>query len=176
MDLQRVEVLKGPQGTLYGQGSVAGAIRYITNAPRLDAFEGKIDVSETFIDDGDSKETVTGVLNVPLVADKLAVRLAATYEQGGGWQDQPEAGIEDGNDQDLLNVRAKALWQINDAFCGRRHGRGPSQREQARPRLRESGSHGHHRRRSRARADPEEISSTTCTTSTWCTTSAARSC
>ena len=116
MDLQRVEVLKGPQGTLYGQGSVAGAIRYITNAPRLDAFEGKIDVSETFIDDGDSKETVTGVLNVPLVADKLAVRLAATYEQGGGWQDQPEADIEDGNDQDLLNVRAKVLWQINDRF------------------------------------------------------------
>jgi iron complex outermembrane recepter protein len=116
MDLQRVEVLKGPQGTLYGQGSVAGAIRYITNAPRLDAFEGKIDVSETFIDDGDSKETVTGVLNVPLVADKLAVRLAATYEQGGGWQDQPEAGIEDGNDQDLLNVRAKLLWQISDQF------------------------------------------------------------
>lgn len=116
MDLQRVEVLKGPQGTLYGQGSVAGAIRYITNSPRLDAFEGKVDVSETFIDDGDSKETFTGVLNVPLVTDKLAVRVAATFEQGGGWQDQPEAGIEDGNDQDLMNVRAKVLWQISDQF------------------------------------------------------------
>ncbi len=117
MDLQRVEVLKGPQGTLYGQGSVAGAIRYITNKPRLDAFEGKVDVSETFIDGGDTKETFTGVLNAPLVADKLAVRLAATLEQGGGWQDQPEAGIADGNDQDLMNVRAKVLWQISDQFA-----------------------------------------------------------
>ncbi len=116
MDLQRVEVLKGPQGTLYGQGSVAGAIRYITNKPRLDAFEGKVDVSETFIDGGDTKETFTGVLNMPLVADKLAVRLAATLEQGGGWQDQPEAGIEDANNQDLVNVRAKVLWQISDEF------------------------------------------------------------
>jgi iron complex outermembrane recepter protein len=116
MDLQRVEVLKGPQGTLYGQGSVAGAIRYITNSPRLDAFEGKLDVSETFIDGGDTKETFTGILNVPLVSDKLAVRLAATLEQGGGWQDQPEANIEDGNDQDLVNVRAKVLWQISDQF------------------------------------------------------------
>jgi outer membrane receptor protein involved in Fe transport len=116
MDLQRVEVLKGPQGTLYGQGSVAGAIRYITNAPRLDAVEGKVDVSETFIDGGDTKETFTGVLNVPLVSEKLAVRLAATLEQGGGWQDQPEAGIEDGNNQDLVNVRAKLLWQISDQF------------------------------------------------------------
>ncbi|HEX7115683.1 MAG TPA: TonB-dependent receptor, partial [Steroidobacter sp.] len=116
MDLQRVEVLKGPQGTLYGQGSVAGAIRYITNKPRLDRFEGKLEVSETFIDEGDTKETFTGVLNVPLVTDKLAVRLAATLEQGGGWQDQPEAGIEDGNNQDLVNVRTKVLWQITERF------------------------------------------------------------
>jgi outer membrane receptor protein involved in Fe transport len=116
MDLQRVEVLKGPQGTLYGQGSVAGAIRYITNKPQLDRFEGKLEVSETFIDEGDTKETFTGVLNVPLVTDKLAVRLAATLEQGGGWQDQPEAGIEDGNNQDLVNVRTKVLWQITDQF------------------------------------------------------------
>jgi iron complex outermembrane recepter protein len=117
MDLQRVEVLKGPQGTLYGQGSVAGAIRYITNKPRLDAFEGKVDVSETFIDGGDSRETFTGVMNAPLVADKLAVRVAATLEQGGGWQDQPQAGIKNGNNQDLVNARAKVLWQISDQFA-----------------------------------------------------------
>jgi outer membrane receptor protein involved in Fe transport len=116
MDLERVEVLKGPQGTLYGQGSVAGAIRYITHKPRLDAVEGKVEASEAFIDGGDSKESFTGVINIPLVADKLAVRVAATLEQGGGWQDQPEAGIQDGNNQDLLAVRAKVLWQISDAF------------------------------------------------------------
>ena len=116
MDLERVEVLKGPQGTLYGQGSVAGAIRYITKQPVLNAFEGSVEASETFIDDGDTKETVTGIVNVPVVTDKFGLRVAATLEEGGGWQDQPEAGIEDGNNQDLVNVRAKALWQVTDAF------------------------------------------------------------
>ncbi|MBB6093736.1 outer membrane receptor protein involved in Fe transport [Povalibacter uvarum] len=116
MDLERVEVLKGPQGTLYGQGSVAGAIRYITKKPVLDAFEGSIEASETFIDDGDTKETFTGVINIPIVKDKFALRLAGTIENGGGWQDQPQAGIEDGNNQDLKNFRAKALWKITDKF------------------------------------------------------------
>lgn len=116
MDLERVEVLKGPQGTLYGQGSVAGAIRYITKKPVLDAFEGSIEASETFIDGGDTKEVFTGIVNVPIVKDKFAVRLAATVEQGGGWQDQPEANIKNGNNQDLKNFRAKALWRITDAL------------------------------------------------------------
>lgn len=114
LDLERVEVLKGPQGTLYGQGSLAGAVRYITKAPRLDAFEGRLEASEAFVADGDSKESLTGIVNIPVVLDKFAVRLAARVEQGGGWQDQPAAGIEDGNNQDLINARVKALWQVSD--------------------------------------------------------------
>ncbi|MBL8268923.1 TonB-dependent receptor [Steroidobacter sp.] len=116
LDLERVEVLKGPQGTLYGQGSVAGVIRFITKKPELDAFSGRVEASQSFIDGGDSKEAFTGVVNLPLITDKFAVRLAATLEQGGGWQDQPEAGIKNGNNQDLVNVRGKALWQLSDAF------------------------------------------------------------
>lgn len=116
LDLERVEVLKGPQGTLYGQGALAGAVRYITKAPRLDAFEGRIEASESFVTDGETKETLTGIVNIPVVQDAFGVRLAATVEQGGGWQSQTEAGIEDGNNQDLINIRAKALWQASDAF------------------------------------------------------------
>jgi outer membrane receptor protein involved in Fe transport len=115
MDLERVEVLKGPQGTLYGQGSVAGAVRYITKDPVLEAFEGKVEASQAYIDDGDTKETLTGIVNAPL-GESFAVRLAGTVERGGGWQDQPQAGIEDGNNQDLENFRAKALWRITDNF------------------------------------------------------------
>jgi outer membrane receptor protein involved in Fe transport len=115
MDLERVEVLKGPQGTLYGQGSVAGAVRYITKDPVLESFEGKVEASQAYIEDGDTKETLTGIVNVPL-GESLAVRLAGTIERGGGWQDQPQAGIEDGNNQDLENFRAKVLWRITDAF------------------------------------------------------------
>ena len=115
-DLERVEVLKGPQGTLYGQGAVAGAIRYISKKPVLDKFEGSAQVSEGFVAGGDSKQTFTGVVNIPVVSQVFAVRLAGTYENGGGWQDQPAAGIENGNYQDLRNVRLQALWKPTDAL------------------------------------------------------------
>lgn len=115
LDLERVEVLKGPQGTLYGQGSVAGAVRYITRKPRLDAFEGNFQLSGASISGGDTKESLSGAVNIPLARDSFAIRLAATLERGGGWQDQPQAGIRDGNNQDLEHVRLKALWQPSDA-------------------------------------------------------------
>ena len=116
LDLERVEVLKGPQGTLYGQGSVAGAIRYITKAPDLNEFGGSLEAQESFISGGDSHEVITGVLNAPIVNDKFGIRIAATAEEGGGWQDQPLAGIKDGNNQDLRNVRTKALWKPTEAL------------------------------------------------------------
>lgn len=116
LDLERVEVLKGPQGTLYGQGSVAGAIRYITKSPDLSAFGGSIEAQESFISGGDSREVVTAVFNAPIVTDKFGIRVAATAEEGGGWQDQPQAGIKDGNNQDLRNVRVKALWKPSETL------------------------------------------------------------
>ncbi len=116
LDLERVEVLKGPQGTLYGQGTVAGAIRYITRSPDLNAFGGSIEAQESFISGGDSREVITGVFNAPIVRDVFGIRIAATLEEGGGWQDQPEAGIKDGNNQDLRNVRVKALWKPTDVL------------------------------------------------------------
>jgi outer membrane receptor protein involved in Fe transport len=116
VDLERVEVLKGPQGTLYGQGSVAGAIRYISKSPDLTQFGGSIEAQESFISGGDSREVISGVFNAPIVTDKFGIRIAAHAEEGGGWQDQPEAGIKDGNNQDLRVVRTKMLWKPTDAL------------------------------------------------------------
>lgn len=116
IDLERVEVLKGPQGTLFGQGTVAGAIRYITKAPDLSAFGGSLEAQESFVSGGDSHEVITGVLNAPIAKDKFGIRIVAHAEEGGGWQDQPQAGIEDGNNQDLRVVRTKALWRPTDAL------------------------------------------------------------
>lgn len=110
LDLSRIEVLKGPQGTLYGQGAVAGAIRYITNEPVMNIVEGSIKADIIDVDGGSVGETLQGVLNIPLIDDKLAMRVAVMWKNGGGWQDQPEAGIKDGNDEDLLNARVKLLW------------------------------------------------------------------
>lgn len=115
LDLQRVEVLKGPQGTLYGQGSVAGAVRYITNKPVLDRIEGNFSAAAGFLDGGDTEGIITAVLNAPVVEDTFGLRIAGRFQNGGGWQDQPAAGIQDGNDQDLVNVRLKALWKMTDS-------------------------------------------------------------
>ncbi|MEM9421749.1 MAG: TonB-dependent receptor [Pseudomonadota bacterium] len=113
-DLKRIEVLKGPQGTLYGQGSVAGTVRYITKKPVLNSFEGSVSVSSALVEDGDAQWEVTGVTNIPLVEDRLALRIAGLVQGGGGWQDQPAAGIENGNDQNLTNIRSKLLWDAAD--------------------------------------------------------------
>jgi outer membrane receptor protein involved in Fe transport len=116
MDLERVEVLKGPQGTLYGQGSVAGTVRFITRRPNLDEFEGSVDVSYGWLDGGDDKQIYTGVLNVPIASGTFGLRLAGTVERGGGWQDQPAAGIENGNEQELEAFRLRALWTPVEAL------------------------------------------------------------
>lgn len=114
MDLERVEVLKGPQGTLYGQGSVAGTVRYITKKPVLDVTEGSVEGSLSSLDGGSSKRSMTGVLNVPLLRNTAALRIAANVEDGGGWIDQPEANIENGNEPEISNFRVKGLWQVSD--------------------------------------------------------------
>lgn len=116
IDFQRIEVLKGPQGTLYGSGSVAGTVRYITNEVDLGLFEGNVSASLASVKGGESKKNLVGVLNAPIVEDVFGVRIAATAERDGGWQDQPAAGIKDGNNQDLNHIRFKARWQISDAF------------------------------------------------------------
>src|SRR3984957_8552786 len=74
-DMDRVEVLEGPQGTLFGGGAEAGAIRYITNKPKLDRFEGKAEASYGGTSDGAPNASVNAMINVPIIDDKLAVRV-----------------------------------------------------------------------------------------------------
>src|SRR6202140_5037444 len=73
-DIERIEVLEGPQGTLFGAGAQAGVIRYITNKPKLNKTEASISGSYGVTAGGDPNTDITAVLNVPLIADKLAVR------------------------------------------------------------------------------------------------------
>ncbi|MEH6610250.1 MAG: TonB-dependent receptor [Halioglobus sp.] len=83
-DLQRVEVLRGPQGTLYGSGALGGTVRYIMNKPNTEQLEGSIDASysQTEGSDGDNV-SFDGVLNVPL-SDRVAFRIAAGTLQNDG--------------------------------------------------------------------------------------------
>src|ERR1700757_4506343 len=84
-DLSRIEVLEGPQGTLFGSGAEAGVIRYISNEPKLDKTEGSIKAGYGVTAHGDPNSDVTAVLNVPLIADTLAVRGVIYNDHRGGY-------------------------------------------------------------------------------------------
>jgi outer membrane receptor protein involved in Fe transport len=86
-DLDRIEVLEGPQGTLFGAGAQAGTVRYITNKPKLNVTEGNVDAGYGVTAHGDPNTNLTAVLNVPLIADTLAVRAVIYDDRRGGYID-----------------------------------------------------------------------------------------
>ena len=116
IDLARVEVLRGPQGTLYGEGSTGGTIRYITNDPTLENFSGDVDFSLYDTDKGGFSQEVRAVVDLPVVENVFGLRIAGTYENRAGWVDQPAASREDINDNELSHIRVKALWHASDAL------------------------------------------------------------
>ena len=84
-DLNRIEVLEGPQGTLFGAGAEAGAIRYITNEPKIDKTEGYVKGGYGVTAHGDPNTDVQAVLNLPLIEDHMAIRGVIYDDQRGGY-------------------------------------------------------------------------------------------
>jgi iron complex outermembrane receptor protein len=85
VDMERVEVLEGPQGTLFGGGAQAGAIRYITNKPKLDVTEGDVNAGYGITAGGDPNSNLNATLNLPLIADTLAIRATIFNDHRGGY-------------------------------------------------------------------------------------------
>jgi iron complex outermembrane receptor protein len=98
-DLNRVETLRGPQGTLFGSGSVGGTVRYITNAPRLGVVEGQVEGNVNLVDGDDWGGHLKGAINVPL-GDTVALRAVAYHSEFGGFIDALTPG---GVDEDVNN-------------------------------------------------------------------------
>ena len=90
-DLNRIEVLEGPQGTLFGAGAEAGVIRYITNKPVLDQTEGNVKAGYGITAHGDPNTNVSAVLNLPLIPGKMAVRGVIYDDNQGGYIDNVPA-------------------------------------------------------------------------------------
>ena len=86
-DLERVEVLEGPQGTLFGGGAEAGAVRYITNKPKLGKFEGHMEGSFGGTAGGAPNGAFNATINVPVISDKVAVRATIYDDHHGGYID-----------------------------------------------------------------------------------------
>jgi outer membrane receptor protein involved in Fe transport len=87
VDMERIEVLEGPQGTLFGGGAEAGAIRYITNKPKLNVTEGYAEASYGTTAHGDPNSAVNATINLPLIQDTLAVRAVVYNDRRGGYID-----------------------------------------------------------------------------------------
>ena len=115
-DLERIEVLKGPQGTLYGQGSMGGTIRVITNdADPSGGFHGKVQGTTYLTKDGDETWGGDVAVNLPIVEDKLAVRLVYSKLDVGGFIDD-DTGVQgdDINPKEYTTIRGKVTFKPID--------------------------------------------------------------
>ncbi|MFT3978378.1 MAG: TonB-dependent receptor [Sphingomonas bacterium] len=129
-DIERVEVLRGPQGTLFGAGSMGGTIRMIYNKPDATRVAGTVEAQGTVTKNGDPGFYVKGMVNLPIVSDKLALRVVGYKENRGGFIDMPGLGQKNVNGthawggramlrftpDDNLSVLLSATYQKNELF------------------------------------------------------------
>ncbi|MFH0130522.1 TonB-dependent receptor domain-containing protein [Variovorax sp. VaC1] len=117
LDLNHIEVLRGPQGTLYGAGAMSGVLKYVTNQPDTMEFAGSVKFGTTWTQGGGQGYSTNAVLNVPIKEDVAAVRIAAFTDQVGGsynaigpaWGRNIDRGHTDGGRVSLLLTPTKEL-------------------------------------------------------------------
>jgi len=132
-DLAQLEVLRGPQGTLYGASALGGVMKYVTNAPSTEAFEARVKASMESVDNGDVGYAVNGLINIP-VSDTFALRGTGFYRNEPGFIDSignnpipsltdPGVNVVDGtrvedgiNEVDSYGARVSALFTPTDRF------------------------------------------------------------
>ncbi len=121
-DVDHVEVLRGPQGTLYGAGSLGGLYRVITNAPDLRDFSATLKADVSLTKSGSANSRLSATLNMPLRRDRMALRVTGYLDHDGGYIDDVNLGLKNVNTTDVFGVRARLLmdvrenWQVNAGF------------------------------------------------------------
>ena len=115
-DIDRIEVLRGPQGTLYGSASLGGTIRIITNHPDLSTPAGSIDTELSDTKHGGSNPSYSATVNLPVVTDRAALRAVVYGRNLAGFIDDPVLGKRRVNDEDTYGGRATLRVQPTDAL------------------------------------------------------------
>ena len=120
-DIARVEVLKGPQGTLFGASSMTGAVRIISNKPDAGGFDANMRFGGNTLEDGDSGFAGDGMVNIPVIEDVLALRVVGWYEDRGGFIDEytglnAAVEIKDADDVETVGGRISARFTPNEQF------------------------------------------------------------
>jgi len=111
-DLQRVEILKGPQGTLYGAGAMGGLVRYVTSAPDFRKLRGSVTLGANSVKGGGDGKVGRAFLNIPLAEDTMALRVSAFSRTDAGYIDQTN-GRKDVNEAKIEGGRIAFNWMIN---------------------------------------------------------------
>jgi len=115
-DLKQIEVLRGPQGTLYGASSMGGLIKFVTVDPSPDAFAGRVQAGTSTVYNGAQLGyNFRGSMNVPL-SDTMAMRVSAFTRQEPGYIDNPYRGIDGVNEAHVRGGQVSVLWQPSSAF------------------------------------------------------------
>lgn len=115
-DVERIEVLRGPQGALYGAGSMGGVVQVVTRAPDPDGFYGRLEVEGALTSGGTPGASAELMINVPLIADRLALRAVGYDERAGGYIDDPALGLFDSGGVRRQGLRLSALWRARPAW------------------------------------------------------------
>jgi outer membrane receptor protein involved in Fe transport len=115
-DVERIEVLRGPQGTLYGAGSMGGTIRILTAKPRLDAFEGSARGLVSTTRHGGESIALNAMANIPLATGKAAVRAVGYYRNEAGFVDNVRLGQKDVNDNETWGARVSLKVAPTETF------------------------------------------------------------
>jgi outer membrane receptor protein involved in Fe transport len=115
-DIEQVEVLRGPQGTLYGAGSIGGIVRIVTAKPDLDRAAGRIVLEGMLNEHSDRSSAAEVMLNLPLPGGRAAVRGVAYSEDLAGYLNNPRLGLEDVNHGRRSGVRVAGLIDLGDSW------------------------------------------------------------
>lgn len=122
MDIERVEIIKGPQGTLYGASSMGGLVRYITRDPSTEQLSGALSSDISVTEHGGLNQKYAARISTPVVQDKLGFSLSGFYEENSGFIDRiPEAtsgADEDVNGFDSFGVMGKFTMNLTDRLSG----------------------------------------------------------
>jgi len=114
-DLYDVEVMKGPQGTLYGASALNGAVRYVPNPPEYGRFETRYFAQYARVAEGGAAPAYGAAVNVPVGGDDdMALRLTAHRREAPGFTDDTGRGLEDVNELEQYGVRGMFAWQLTD--------------------------------------------------------------
>jgi outer membrane receptor protein involved in Fe transport len=113
-DLARIEVLRGPQGTLYGASSLGGLLKYVTADPSLTALTGYARLDVNGVDHGGTGYGVRGTVSVPLITDTLAFSVGEFKRRDAGFIDNPILGTTDVNSRDVKGGRIALLWKPSE--------------------------------------------------------------